>query len=63
MGGHFCHLKIQNDLALTLTMPPKVKPMVPFYVPLKVKLLSETFSRIFYTLRDISMQKLKWDPV
>jgi len=43
-------------------MLPKVKPMVPSYVPLRtIQLLFETFFHIYHSFRKILMHYLKWD--
>jgi len=43
-------------------MSPKVKSVVPSYVPLRAKqLLSETFLSIEFSFRDIGLDHLKWD--
>jgi len=51
INEEFFHLKIQSDLALSLTTPPKIKSIVSSYIPLEVtKLLSETyFSKMHYS--------------
>jgi len=54
------HLKNWYDLNLTLTTTPKVKSIVPFYIPLRPKqLLSKTFFLKMFIFPDILQSQVK----